>query len=154
MPHPSPEEEAKSFLRLTDGALKPALEMAQRQLDIIYMRAQVLMSLAGVVVTVTGFSGRLIAGTNATAQLFLVAGLGVTLSSAIWVFLRVMRVRWVTVMLCDEAQCSVANAIYHRNRKTRAYVTGGVILFVGLVLYCISIAIMLFNPEPLQVPNR
>lgn len=151
---PSPEEEAKCFLKLTDGELKPALEMAQRQLDIVYTRAQVLMSLAGVVVTTTGFSGRLIAGTNTVAQAFLIAGLVVTLCSAVWVFVRVMRVRWVTVMLCEDPERSIANAIYRRNRKTKAYTVGGTILFVGLLLYCISIAIMLLNPEQLAVPIR
>ena len=154
MNDPTPEEEAKVFLSLTDGALKPALEMAQRQLDVVYMRAQVLMSLAGVVVTTTGFSGRLIAGTSTLAQIFLIAGLAVTLCSAVWVFLRVMRVRWVTVLLCENPENPIASAIYRRNRKTKAYSIGGLILFVGLALYCVSIGIMLLNPEPLQVPVR
>ena len=93
------ESEAKAILKLCDGNLKAALEIAERHLNTIYTRAQVLLSLAGMVVTVTGFSGRLIAGSSTLAQCFLVAGLFVSLSSAIWVFLRVMRVRWVTVFL-------------------------------------------------------
>ena len=91
------ESEAKAILKLVDNNLKAALEIAERQLNTVYTRAQVLLSLAGVVVTVTGFSGRLIAGSSGLAQIFLVAGLFVSLSSAIWVFLNVMPVRWVTV---------------------------------------------------------
>lgn len=154
MNEPTPEEEARCFLKLTNGDLKSALEMAQRQLDTVYTRAQVLMSLAGVVVTTTGFSGRLIAGTSPLAQALLVSGLIVTLASAIWVFFRVMRVRWVTVLMCTSPEQGLTNAIDRRNRKTRAYSIGGMILFVGIALYCAAIGVMLFNPEPLTVPVR
>ena len=65
------ESEAKAILNLCDGNLKAALEMAERHLNTIYTRAQVLLSLAGMVVTVTGFSGRLIAGSSKLAQSFL-----------------------------------------------------------------------------------
>ena len=58
--------------------------MAQQQLDTIYTRAQAPISLTRIVVTTTGFLGRLIAGTGPLAQTFLVAGLAVTLASAIW----------------------------------------------------------------------
>ena len=51
------ESEAKAILQLCDGNLQAALEMAERHLNTIYTRAQVLLSLAGMVVTVTGFNG-------------------------------------------------------------------------------------------------
>ncbi len=115
------ESEAKAILKLCEGNLKAALEMAERHLNTIYTRAQVLLSLAGMVVTVTGFSGRLIAGSSTLAQLFLIAGLFVSLGSAIWVFLRVMRVRWVTVFLDQDAESALEETLIRRNRKTKAY---------------------------------
>ena len=148
------ESEAKAILKLCDGNLKAALEMAERHLNTIYTRAQVLLSLAGMVVTVTGFSGRLIAGSSTLAQSFLVAGLFVSLSSAIWVFLRVMSVRWVTVFLEQDPKNALQETLWRRNRKTAAYKIGGIILCIGLVLYCIAIALMLLDPSAIQGPVR
>jgi Zn-dependent protease with chaperone function len=148
------ESEAKAILKLADNNLKGALEIAERQLNTIYTRAQVLLSLAGMVVTVTGFSGRLIAGSSSVAQAFLVAGLFVSLSSAIWVFLRVMGVRWVTVFLDEDADYALQETIIRRDRKTKSYQIGGIILCIGLILYCISIALMLLDPVAIQGPVR
>lgn len=148
-------EEAERILALVGGDGARALEFIERQLNTLHTRAQVLMSLAGVVVTVTGFSGRLIAGTNTAAQMFLVAGLVSVLASAAVVFSRVMAVRWVTSSL-DEPDIAgaVEQVLARRNRKTRAYQFGGRILVAGLALYCVAITIMLLNPEPLTVPVR
>ena len=148
------QAEAKAILGLTQNNLMAALEVAQKQLDVIYTRAQVLMSLAGMVVTVTGFSGRLIAGSSLPAQVFLVAGLFVSLSSAIWVFLRVMKVRWVTAFVSEDREHALVNALMRRNQKTSAYGIGGTILFIGLTLYCISIALMLIDPVAIRGPVR
>ncbi len=131
-----------------------ALKVAEQQLNVVYTRAQVLMSLAGMVVTVTGFSGRLIAGSSTLAQVFLVAGLFVSLSSAAWVFRRVMRVRWVTSLASEDQATALENALERRDRKTSAYTIGGTLLFIGLLLYGISIALMLIDPVAINGPVR
>ena len=137
--------EAKAILELKNNDLMAALDVAQAQLNTLYMRAQVLMSLAGIVVTVTGFSGRLIAGTSPWAQAFLVAGLFVSLASAIYIFVKVMRVRWVTTLLAEDRANALTNALERRDAKTHAFAVGGKLLFLGLTLYCISIALMLID---------
>ncbi len=151
---PKVQAEAQTIMELCNGDLMAALKVAEQQLNIVYTRAQVLMSLAGMVVTVTGFSGRLIAGSSTLAQIFLVAGLFVSLSSAAWVFRRVMRVRWVTVLASEDRAHALENAIDRRNRKTEAYTIGGTLLFIGLLLYGISIALMLVDPVAIQGPVR
>lgn len=151
---PTVEKEALTILELTNHDLMAALKVAENQLNIIYTRAQVLMSLAGMVVTVTGFSGRLIASSSLAAQLFLVSGLFVTLTSVIWVFLKVMRVRWVTILATTCKDSALECALTHRNRKTKAYKIGGTILCIGLILYSISIALMLIDPSPVVGPVR
>ncbi|HBR94095.1 MAG TPA: hypothetical protein DEA90_08015 [Opitutae bacterium] len=151
---PAIQAEAKTILELCQGDLMAALKVAESQLNIVYTRAQVLMSLAGMVVTVTGFSGRLIAGSSSAAQLFIVAGLLVSLSSAAWVFRRVMRVQWVTSLASQDREHALEQALYRRNRKTSAYTLGGTLLFIGLVLYAIAIALMLTNPVAISGPVR
>ena len=151
---PAIQAEAKTILELCQGDLMAALKVAESQLNIVYTRAQVLMSLAGMVVTVTGFSGRLIAGSSSAAQLFIVAGLLVSLSSAALVFRRVMRVQWVTSLASQDREHALEQALYRRNRKTSAYTLGGTLLFIGLVLYAIAIALMLTNPVAISGPVR
>lgn len=155
MQHPPEiQAEAKTIMELCRGDRMCALKVAEAQLNVVYTRAQVLMSLAGMVVTVTGFSGRLIAGSSPLAQAFLVAGLFVSLGSAAWVFCRVMRVRWVTALASEDPAHALENALHRRDRKTTAYTVGGTLLFIGLLLYGISIALMLIDPVAIEGPVR
>jgi len=139
-------EESDKILSLTGGDVLKALGVLESQLNVLHTRGQVLLSLAGVVVTVTGFSGRAIAGTNAVSQFLVVAGLATVLASAVWMFARVMTIRWVTSELSAEAGEALRRIVERRNRKARAYAIGGGILCAGLLLYCAAVAIMLLNP--------
>ena len=47
--------EAQAILKLCKGDSKAALEIVERHLNTLYARAQILLSLSGIVVTVTGF---------------------------------------------------------------------------------------------------
>lgn len=75
--------EIQKILKLCNGDLREALKIYEQQLNVLQTRAQVLMSLAGVVLTITGFSGQRIAGASRLAQICVIAGLGVILLSAI-----------------------------------------------------------------------
>lgn len=148
------EQEAKRLLELVDGSLLKAVEIIERQLNTLYTRAQVLLSLAGVTITVTGFSGRIIANTSTAAQVCIIAGLMIVLGSVVWVFMKVMNLRWVTMDLDgDEREC-LETLIERRNEKTSAYVSGGALLCLGLIVYAAAVALMLLFPEQLQIPAR
>lgn len=149
-----PDEEARRILSLHNGNTASALSMVENQLNVLYTRAQVLLSLSGVVISVTGFSGRLIAATDRLAQGLLISGLALVLLSAVRVFSRVMRIRWVTRDLTDDPLATLISAISRRNQKTASYRQGGFLLCVGLALYFGSIAIMLLNPGPVNLPVR
>lgn len=150
----SPQNEAKAILKLCKEDSKAALEIVESQLNTLYARAQILLSLAGIVVTVTGFSGRLIAGSSPLAQYLLVAGLLVSLGSAVWICFNVMPIRWVTGYLEGAPIMAIEAILRRRDQKTKAYRIGSRILCVGLTLYCISIALMLLNPIAIQGPVR
>lgn len=147
-------DEAAYLLKLTDNCMLKALEVLERQLNVLHTRSQVLLSLAGVVVTVTGFSGRIIANTCFTAQLFIVAGLFTVLLSAIFIHIKVMHIKWLTTYSEESDSRTLETIVKRRNTKTKSFVTGGKILLFGLALYCIAISIMLFNPEPLAIAAR
>lgn len=138
--------EAERLMEVCGGDIVRALGLLEAQLNVLHMRAQVITSLAGVVVTVTGFSGRIIAGSNLLGQVAIVAGLAVVLASAIWTMRKVMPVRWITRDLEGSNEDAVRLIIERRNAKTAAYHKGGVILSVGMTLYGIAVAQMLLFP--------
>ncbi len=140
------DKEAFDIYALCDRDLLKAVEILERQLTVLQSRAQVLMSLAGVVLTITGFSGRRIAETGLYAQVCVILGLSVVLTSAVWIWSKVLSVKWITSQLGGEPQEVIARLIERRNKKTRAYMIGGFILCCGFVLYSSAFAMMLlFN---------
>ncbi|MFZ5517569.1 MAG: hypothetical protein ACOY90_13060 [Candidatus Zhuqueibacterota bacterium] len=141
------KEEVRNILTLTGNNYLQALDLLERQLNVLHTRAQVLMSLAGIVLTITGFSGRLIAGTSQSAQILVILGLATVLSSAVWVFLQVMQVKWLTGEVVLNDPRSLEKVILRRTKKTRAYTSGGFVLCIGLFLYCIAFALMLMNQQ-------
>lgn len=140
------QQEAQRLLDVCQGDVVKALDILEGQLNVLHMRAQVITSLAGVVITVTGFSGRIIAGSNLVGMWSIVLGLGVVLASAIWTMVKVMPIRWITRDLHSTDLQALVDIIDRRNRKTIAYQRGGVILSVGMTLYGIAVAQMLLNP--------
>ena len=151
----SADQEATRICSFFSDDGPAALALVERQLNAIHMRAQVVIGFAAVAVTTTGFSGRLIAGTNVWAQVSIIAGLVIILASCLTIFLRVLSVEWVISRhLQDKLQHTLVRVIESRNRKTRAYRLGSAGVFIGLTVYAVAIAIMLLNPEPLAVPVR
>lgn len=142
----TPRQETEKIIALCGGDTARALEWVERQLITLHTRSQVLLSLAGVVITVTGFSGRIIAGTSTLAQALVVAGIGVVVASAIWVYLGVMGLRWVTAELEGDPGEGLARILARRDARTRRYRLGGIFLSVGLALYGAAVALMLLHP--------
>jgi hypothetical protein len=140
------KKEAADIYSLCGGDVLKAIEILEKQLNVLQSRAQVLMSLAGVVFTITGFSGRQIAATNLFSQICVIVGLALVLTSIIWFWCKVSVIKWLTNDLNKEPVELLGQIIKRRNKKTTAYVTGGLILCAGFVIYCAAFAVMLlFN---------
>lgn len=149
-------KEAEGLLRVCEGNFVPAMGVLERQLNALHMRGQVLIGFAAVAVTTTGFSGRLIAGTNLAAQICVIVGLAMVLLGCLWIFYKVMGVSWVITrqLVVEDPVACLAGMLIYRNQKTRAYRRGGGLVLAGIVIYAVAISIMLLNPEPLNVPVR
>ena len=135
--------EAEKILELAGGDRLKAFELVEKQLSVLVLRTQVMLSLSGIVITVTGFSGRNIAETSLLARASVVSGLFVVLAAAAVAVTGVLRLRWLTQELGGEMLVMLARLLAIRDRKSR-FLSLALGLFVtGFALYCFAVAQLL-----------
>jgi hypothetical protein len=137
------DDEAARILALTKGDGFAALQVIERQLGVLVMRTQVLLSLCGIVITVTGFSGRAIAATSHTARLCISTGIFVVLAAAAVAIGGVLRLRWLTQEATADPHETLARGISIRNAKGRFLGVALVLFLIGFALYVAAIAQLL-----------
>lgn len=118
----------------------------ERQFAVLHNRAQVLIGLCGIVITTTGFSGRLIAGTSRYAQELIIAGVATVLLAATLIVWGVQHIRWLTQQPGDDLRGWLLASLAYRDRKTTIYRVAIAFLLAGLSFYVIAIAMMLLAP--------
>ena len=134
---PDPEDEARELLALQGGgreALARAVELLSRQFLVIQNRSQLLLTLATITLTITGFSGPKMAESGVLARVGLVAGL-IFVLLAVVLLLANLRIRWLTHFIGPDPQRSLVAALRYRNAKTRWYLVQIVLLSIGLGCY-------------------
>jgi hypothetical protein len=140
---PSAHDEAQQVLALTGGDALRAYELINQQMGVLVLRTQVLLSLSGIVITVTGFSGRAVAEVGPLARLSISAGILVVLASAVVAIGGVLRLRWLTQQLDADLPRMLERAIEIRDRKGRFLSVALLLFSVGFSLYCFAIAQLL-----------
>lgn len=142
------EQECERILAIYGEADRPAIvSLLERQFAVLTARSQVLLGLAGVVVTTTGFSGRLIAGTNVYAQVLVISGLALVMGAAAVVVFGVLHLKWLTQHEGELPRQWMLCCLRYRNRKMRFYRAGVMLLLAGLLLYVGAIGVMLLEPR-------
>ena len=163
MPNMTPEkspthltraQEAERILVHYGGDFTAIMLMLERQFGVLHNRAQVLLTLCGIVISTTGFSGRIIAGTNAFAQWMIVFGVAFILLSASVVVWGVLHLRWLTMQYGHDVRDWLNTSLTYRDGKTRAYRLAIILMLIGLVLYCGAIGEMLLYPHVGGLPAR
>jgi hypothetical protein len=144
----SPDEEADHLLQLYGGDAIRIDAMLQSQLSSLANRAQMLLQLAGLTITVTGFSGASIARSGTLAAILVVSGLVVVLVGASLSMGGILHVRWTTQLAPCPPRDAIIAAIEMRDRKTRAFARSLALLIVGLALYIGSVALLLLGNLP------
>jgi len=135
------EEEAQHVLRLFGGAgqLGSALEFLRHHFDVIQARSQLLLTIATLALTITGFSGPKIAQTNLFARYSMAVGIVFVLVALVVLLLGGLRIRWTTQLLGGEPEESLIRIIRYRNHKTRLYFLELALLVFGLTAYVASV---------------
>jgi hypothetical protein len=140
---PGAREEAEQILELAGGDRRAAYEIVERQLAVLVLRTQVMLSLSGIVITVTGFSGRTIAQTSAVARGCIAGGILIVLTAAAVAIWGVLRISWLTQTLHQDAITMLRDGIALRDRKARFLKLSLVLFIAGFSLYCVAIAQLL-----------
>lgn len=135
--------EARAILDLCDGSALRAFDIVQGQLGVLVLRTQVMLSLSGIVITVTGFSGRAIAETSLLARVSVVSGLVLVLAAAAVAVGGVLRLKWLTEELGPEPLVVLTKGIALRDRKARFLSVALTLFVLGFSLYCLAVAQLL-----------
>ncbi len=142
------EEEADHLLQLYGNDAPQILAILQAQFMSVASRAQMLLQLAGLTITVTGFSGHNIARSGKLAAILVVSGLVVVLLAASHSLGGILRIRWMTQLAPCSPREAVIAAIRLRDDKTRVFSRSLALLIVGLALYIGSVALLLLGNVP------
>jgi len=141
-------QEAEQILKLSRGDEQRAYDMVERQLSVLVLRTQVMLSLSGIVITVTGFSGRAIAETSNLARWSIASGIMIVLLSAAAAIWGVLRLSWLTQTIDEDALTMLTRGVEIRNAKSRFLRASLVLFIVGFSLYCFAIAQLLIAAQP------
>lgn len=144
----SAREEAEQILKLSRGDAQRAYDMVERQLSVLVLRTQVMLSLSGIVITVTGFSGRAIAETSNLARFSIASGIMIVLLSAAAAIWGVLRLSWLTQTIDEDALAMLTRGIEIRDAKSRFLKLALVLFICGFSLYCFAIAQLLIAARP------
>ena len=126
MPHLSRPDEARRILdEYGKDEFILIMEMLERQFGVLHNRAQVLLGLCGIVITTTGFSGRIIASTDRTSQVCVVVGVSLVLAAAAVVVWGVLHLRWLTLQPGQTTEQWLMNCLTYRDQKTRRRTASG-----------------------------
>ncbi len=142
------DDESRHLLQIYDGDAAKIMERIDGQLSILSARAQTLLSLAGITITVTGFSGASIARSGRVAAVLLVSGLVVVLLAASVAMRDILVVRWTTSIAPCSLEAAIHSALDVRDAKTRAFSRALGLLVLGLALYVASVAYLLLVNLP------
>jgi hypothetical protein len=153
---PSAEEKQEihailQYFRNAGGGREAIYNLVDSQLTVLHGRAQSRLQMAGVVITVTGFSGRIIADTNKSAQALIIGGVALVALASIFTLAFVMPIRWLSGYLYLNDDDFLLLALRRRKKKHQAFKIASAILVFGMAMYVAAIAIMLYYPEATEL---
>lgn len=141
----TPRDELAYVLEIYDQQMDKALEHVLHAYEILQARAQMLLSLVAICLTVTGFSGPAIARSGAFCRYSIVFGMLLIVGSALLMLAGPLQLRWATQWRTDTVRESMENLIGRRNRRTEKYHMAMALLGLGLFFYCLSLMVYMLG---------
>ena len=128
-------------MELFEGRAPALLALLSGQLSVLKTQASLLMGLAGLTVTVTGFSGHHMVRAGPLAWIPMVAGIFAILLSVLVTLRVLLKVRWVTQDLGPDLCQSVELTIRRRDRQQRGLQWAGAFVACGLFGYLSAVVV-------------
>lgn len=134
----TPTEEARSLLTRFSN-MTSCQQVITHQFDVLQSRTHMMLTLATLTLTITGFSGPKIAASNVVSQYAMVFGLVFVLAAVVVTLAGTLRIRWLTQIGEGDAESVIRDMITYRNKKTRLFRIELTLLVFGLTLYVVSV---------------
>lgn len=112
---------------------------------LLQARSQMLLGLATICLTITGFSGPRMAQSNPFSRFFLAFGLMFVLASVTALALGPLRLRWITAWRGETLDETLIANLRWRDSKTRLYRSATILLLTGLTGYLMSLIFYLIS---------
>jgi len=140
----TPVEELAFLKEIYGGTAYDVLVASLRDsFNVLQARAQLLLSLIAICLTITGFSGRQIAASGILARLLIGAGVLAVLIAAVILFTVPLLVQWMTAFRAETLDATLIQLIERRNQRTARYHTAVIYLLIGLTGYVLSLVAFL-----------
>ncbi|HRI82462.1 MAG: hypothetical protein RLZZ129_1192 [Verrucomicrobiota bacterium] len=147
--HDSAEAEARQLLA-HQGArgLQGAIDMLMQQFQVLQTRAQIMLTITTLALTITGFSGPKIAAAGVFARASMALGILLVLISTLLILGGSLRIQWVTRFKAADDHALITSILRYRNRKTRLFFAEICFLVAGLACYVASVIAYFIMGEP------
>jgi hypothetical protein len=134
-------DEARRLAKLFAGDPLQLVALLSNQLSVLKSQAHMLMGLAGLAITVTGFSGHHMVRGGALSTTSMIVGIGCILLAIIITLRAVIRLRWVTQDLDDDLEKTARLVIARRDAQQRALTLAGALVSTGLCGYLLAVVL-------------
>ncbi len=121
------------------------IEILTNSFYVLQNRAQMLLSLITITLTITGFSGPRIAESSLVARISIAFGLAFVLISALILMAGPLRINWCTRSKSVDIDHSLVKLIVQRNTRTDRYHLASITLVIGLIGYVSSVISFLIS---------
>ena len=143
----TPEEEVEFLKEIHGEDYSRLFDAVKESFELLQTRSQMLLGLATICLTITGFSGPKMAQSNSFSRFFISFGLSFVLASIIAVVAGPLRLRWMTEWKAATLDETLAENIKRRRFKTRLYRMATALLMMGLTGYLLSLIFYLTTIE-------
>lgn len=143
----TPEEEVEFLKEIHGRDYSKLFGIIRETFTLLQTRSQMLLGLATICLTITGFSGPRMAQSNPFSRFFIGFGLAFVLASIIAVVIGPLQLRWMTEWRADTLEATLVENIKRRGFKTRLYRIATALLLIGLTGYLLSLVFYLATVE-------
>ncbi len=134
-------DEARRIAQLFAKEPLQLVSLLSGQLSVLKSQAHMLMGLAGLAITVTGFSGHHMVRGGVLSTAAMIGGISCILAAIIITLRAVIRLRWVTQDLGDDLERTARSVIARRDAQQRALTLAGGLVATGLCGYLLAVVL-------------